>query len=989
MPGKFFKNILTKDKVEETSLQNEFSQLSDGIKRTDGTSTTAPVSLIGIVDSNNVRNKPGFTPNDSFNVINGSAQPTFGSAPLGWYGNLLDSHIDSVKFKTRKTISTEDKFRESKTFTDDKSTRDRYLIFNDSSQDYFRHGLAINGRTPIKTAKNEKEAWDGSNDRNYRLKTFKNTPYENEDPVMYGFEIIIDAISSPLLNGSVEDFIRSYSVVSEIQSRRIVLYDFKKQFEKIFKTKGNIYFQPDAPSSQLQSRANNAYAQAQSQKGEFRPGKKAYLSHYLQKIDGLDFLIERNDGSPESKSFVNYGTDKLTLSFTEDVSGTLATLSHLYKLLYWSRPNGKNIVPENLLRFNCEIVVCEVRNFNRVRKIVQSTPSKETLEIVKDNVSRYIYSLRECQLFFNQMSHEKTIDLSNIKMFGDAGPGHDVIMNFKYATTKYEKWVPDPESFGQYVGYNNGAIWKIGNKGAREERSTQKSEEGGTTGKIADSSNPRFYTVGTNTIRHNGVTTAIVLDKIDISPGDISDDPNFGPATGGNSVSGNSAGVADGAKGTSDISQNKKSNSTDQLGEDQGFTGPKSTKQNQKSGLDILKDNSKKVTNGLISSAKNFVVGEINNQIKIRAKLLENTINKIKLSVGLGGIEGSPKNVYPKPYTPSSFGPWFDVRKELMNFLTEDIAGLMGPTDPFQTSYSELNKLKPQNFGKSTNQIYNEKSQFGDTNQIKFGNSAEKNKVYGSLENIILTKSNPSESKNGFWRPIGEKDYSKIGFGLSNKGDHQKYPKPLSQGMNIIGILAQKLKSDIGYYTNLKYGFPRSFPNNKYYGSLENIIKNNSNPSEISSANGKLIPKPIGQKDFSKIGFGTNGYGDHQKFPQPLSSGQNLVGISTQQIKTNNGYYTNLKFGFPRSAPSVNYGTLENIIKGKSNPSQSSSDGGKVIWKPIGQKDYSKIGFGPNGYGDHQKFPAPVTQNIKKLEEVVKSNTKWSYPSNNQKFGKK
>jgi hypothetical protein len=899
MPGKFFKNILTKDKVEETSLQNEFSQLSDGIKRTDGTSTTAPVSLIGIVDSNNVRNKPGFTPNDSFNVINGSVQPTFGSAPLGWYGNLLDSHIDSVKFKTRKTISTEDKFRESKNFTDDKSTRDRYLIFNDSSQDYFRHGFAINGRTPIKTAKNEKEAWDGSNDRNYRLKTFKNTPYENEDPVMYGFEIIIDAISSPLLNGSVEDFIRSYSVVSEIQSRRIVLYDFKKQFEKIFKTKGSIYFQPDPPSSQLQSRANNAYAQAQSQKGEFRPGKKAYLSHYLQKIDGLDFLIERNDGSPESKSFVNYGTDKLTLSFTEDVSGTLATLSHLYKLLYWSRPNGKNIVPENLLRFNCEIVVCEVRNFNRVRKIIQSTPSKETLEIVKDNVSRYIYSLRECQLFFNQMSHEKTIDLSNIKMFGDAGPGHDVIMNFKYSTTKYEKWVPDPESFGQYVGYNNGAIWKIGNKGAREERSTQKSEEGGTTGKIADSSNPRFYTVGTNTIRHNGVTTAIVLDKIDISPGDIVDDPNFGPATGGNSVSGNSAGVADGAKGTSDISQNKKSNSTDQLGEDQGFTGPKSTKQNQKSGLDVLKDNSKKVTNGLISSAKNFVVGEINNQIKIRAKLLENTINKIKLSVGLGGIEGSPKNVYPKPYTPSSFGPWFDVRKELMNFLTEDIAGLMGPTDPFQTSYSELNKLKPQNFGKSTNQIYNEKSKFGDTNQIKFGNSAEKNKVYGSLENIILTKSNPSESKNGFWRPIGEKDYSKIGFGLSNKGDHQKYPKPLSQGMNIIGIAAQKLKSDLGYYTNLKYGFPRSFPNNKYYGSLENIIKNNSNPS------------------------------------------------------------------------------------------QSSSAGGKVIWKPIGQKDYSKIGFGPNGYGDHQKFPAPVTQNIKKLEEVVKSNTKWSYPSNDQKFGKK
>jgi hypothetical protein len=808
MPGKFFKNILTKDKIEDTSLQQEFSSLSDGIKRTDGTSTTAPVSLIGIVDDNNVRQKPGFTPNSSFNrSVLSSVQPAFPPAvPNGWYGILLDSHIDSVNFKNRKFIETEDKFRESKSFLSDKSTRDRYLIFNDSSQDYFRHGFAINGRTPIKTAKNDREAWDGSNDTDYRLKTFKNTPYENEDPVMYGFEIIIDAISSPLLNGSIEDFIRSYSVISEVQSRRIVLYDFKKQFEKIFKTKGSIYFSPDAPASELQSKANNGYAQSQTQKGEFRPGKKAYLSHYLQKVAGLDFLIERNDGSPDSKSsFVNYGTDKLTLSFTEDVSGTLATLAHLYKLLYWSRPNGKNIVPENLLRFNCEIVVCEVRNFNRVRKVIQSNPSKESLEIIKDNVSRYIYSLRECQLFFNSMSHEKDIDLSNIKAYGDGGPALDVVMNFKYSTTKYERWVPDAEFFGQYVGYNNGAIWKIGNKGAREERSTQKSEEGGTTGKIADTSNPRFYTVGTNTIRHNGVTTAIVLDKIDIVPGDKEDESNFGPATGGNSVSGNSAGIGD-TKGLKDISKINKPTSTDQLGDDEGFAGAKSTKKENMTELDIFKANSKKVAVGILNSAKNFVVGEINNQIKIRTKLLENTINKIKLSTGLGGLESGPKNVYPKPYTPNSFGPWFDVRKELNNFLTEDIAGLMGTTDPFQTNYSELNKLKPQNFGKSTNTIYDEKSKFSDINLIKFGNSNEKNKVYGTLENIIKTKSNPSEHNGLIWKPIGEKDFSKIGFGISNKGDHQKYPAPIIQNV-------QKIEDIVK--SNTKWSYPS---NNEKFG---------------------------------------------------------------------------------------------------------------------------------------------------------------------------
>jgi hypothetical protein len=32
-------------------------------------------------------------------------------------------------------------------------------------------------------------------------------PFENNDPVMFGFEIVIDSVSSPLLNGSITDFL--------------------------------------------------------------------------------------------------------------------------------------------------------------------------------------------------------------------------------------------------------------------------------------------------------------------------------------------------------------------------------------------------------------------------------------------------------------------------------------------------------------------------------------------------------------------------------------------------------------------------------------------------------------------------------------------------------------------------------------------------------------------------------------------------------------
>ena len=57
------------------------------------------------------------------------------------------------------------------------------------------------------------------------------------------------------------------------------------------------------------------------------------------------------------------------------------------------------MIPENLLRFNCEIIVSECRNFNRTRKNLQSG----NLEILKDNLSIYIYSLKECQFWFDKM----------------------------------------------------------------------------------------------------------------------------------------------------------------------------------------------------------------------------------------------------------------------------------------------------------------------------------------------------------------------------------------------------------------------------------------------------------------------------------------------------------------------------------------------------------------------------------------------------------
>ena len=383
------------------------------------------------------------------------------------------------------------------------STRDHYLLFNDNATDYFKHGLQIIDNLGV--IEDNK-----SQDSKMRLSQFSNTPFENTDPVMFGFEIVFDAVNSPLLNGSVIDFLNEYNQISEIRSKIPVYEDFKHQFIKFFKTAGSI--RVDTDKAMLSKNKTN-YANTEANKNDVdffsARGRKPYLNYYLKKVGGLANLIEAN--TPETKKFlVDYRKDIITLGFTEDVSLSVSTLAHLYKLLYWSKPNGKSLVPENLLRFNCDIIVSECRNFNRVRKALAG-PNSGNLEIIKDNVSRYVYSLRECQLYFNTMPHNADIDLGNIATYDD----YSIQFDYKYSSVKFERFSPTTDGFGQYIGYDGGAIWKVGNKGERSNRGTQSSSG-------SDTSNPRFYTVGGNKWNQNGTDKALVLQYFgDVTINDV------------------------------------------------------------------------------------------------------------------------------------------------------------------------------------------------------------------------------------------------------------------------------------------------------------------------------------------------------------------------------------------------------------------------------------------------------------------------------------
>ena len=528
-----------------------------------------------------------------------------------------------------------------------------------------------------------------------RLSQFKNTPFENNDPVMFGFEIVFDTIGSPLLNGSIIDFLNQYTQISELRSRIPVYEDFKHQFIKFFKTAGSVNVDTDRA---MLSKNKTNYANTEAHKNDVdffsARGRKPYLNYYLKKVGGLANLVEAN--TPETKKFlVDYRKDIITLAFTEDVSLSVSTLAHLYKLLYWSKPNGKNLIPENLLRFNCDIIVSECRNFNRVRKAL-SGPDSGNLEIIKDNVSRYVYSLKECQFYFNTMAHNQDIDLSAIATYDE----YSFQFDYKYSTVKFERFAPTTDGFGQYVGYDGGAIWKVGNPGERSNRGTQ-SNSG------LDTSKPRFYTVGGNKWNQNGSDKALVLQYF----GNVVDNNGTQSVLKKPDTSTYDADISDlsALKDESDKSSTAAKAQADlekEIKTAQEITDtPKDVLKSNGLSLDFVKavENSnfasktlkELTTKGSGFSPQNFIerlkdqtVKSVKQEIKTlvngRVSLLSRTINKLLIGqVGGKGIS-PPQNIYTGPQDPMGIAMtnikdrfFYDVRNDLADFAGGALSDLL------------------------------------------------------------------------------------------------------------------------------------------------------------------------------------------------------------------------------------------------------------------------------------------------------------------------
>lgn len=591
MPDKlnqFFDDLNSKD---DPSLEKLKENSNGGISRTSGESGKSPQSV-------SPGNPKGFTPNDLYNSSD--------DVEVKWEGNIIEPKDGTIATDTNSRFNFDSAHNDG--WVEDKGplpTQNFYRIFGDESTDFFKHGLHIDGRTPNKVEKDNLHTSDGSDSTQnpFRLGSFVETPYENNDPVMFGFEIVIHGATSPLFNGGVEDFINQFGFLKEVGSRSNIIANFKQQFFKFFKSNTPI-----------------------TSTGTDITSDRFYLSYYLKKVSGLENLVESNT-SEKSKSFVDYKKDLIKLSFTEDVSLSIGSMAYLYKLLYWSKINGKNIIPENLLRFDCDIIVTEVRNFKRVKK---SLSGANGVDILKDNLSRYVYSLYECQMFFDKMPHDIEVNLGDPPKAFD---NYEMSFNYKFSSMRFEKWVPKYVDSGSSNGkpdpqYSGGGQYSrlTNDRMDPYEVKTNETNVTSTDGSTITSQSPQ--------------PKPFIVEKYSVSQG---------TTTAGR----------DG--------QNPEN------GEDTDNSG------NEMSNMDRFKASSKKAATNLAKNVEKAAIRQLNSMINVRARLLNNSIDKIRNSIGIGRMS-APTNVYKPPGGASNPNSrfFYDIQNGLRDFLGESLGGALG-----------------------------------------------------------------------------------------------------------------------------------------------------------------------------------------------------------------------------------------------------------------------------------------------------------------------
>jgi len=406
----------------------------------------------------------------------------------------------------------------------------------------------------------------------YFTKTFT----DNEDPTILGVDIEFKIKDSPIFNGSIDDFISAYgSNYTEISSRQVFLDNFKSHIFKFIK--------PDV----------NSLVNAKESK-----------YYFLQSIKGLDNLMPSS-----KKQFAKYPEDKIDLEFLEDVSQDMGYLSSLYRTLSVSKINGKDIILENLLRFDIDITISEIRNYKRT--IIDPKNPKRAL-VFQDQISKYTYRLYECQFILDQMPHGDSV--SN----GDITPvkPYNISFNYKFSTMKFIK-------FNGNVTLNPDGTCKIDYFLINNKRKNLIKYGSSESNKISDNGDLLSPDIISNRIESyptipSAVAPVFGLDEIVPSPNDT-------------------LGFVGSLKNITPTIEDLKKAEASKLKNTQNQLNPKSIKARLARSI-----NFDQLERGLINAG----IRQANRTILVQAALLNRAIDQIRNSVPYAGRINPPNNVY-------------------------------------------------------------------------------------------------------------------------------------------------------------------------------------------------------------------------------------------------------------------------------------------------------------------------------------------------------
>ncbi len=447
--------------------------------------------------------------------------------------------------------------------------------------------------------------------------------FDNEDPVFFSFEVEIDILNSPLFNGEAEAFINSIGVNNtEVSSRLSILKEFQKELGRYFR------FNANPQNTNTGNSVSSAIFKTD-------PRKRYY---YVNKVGGLHKLNESNT-SGKQNAFTDYRNDLISVSFFEDTTLNLGTLYSLYKLLYWSRLNGKNIIPENLLRFDCRIIVSEMRDFVQAKKVYQSGNSGVFMQILKSNLSRYVYNLYECQFFFDKPSHPDIVDIGSAP---NATSNYEISFNFKYSNMIFERYSPNIVNSGTSSYTDNGSYKILTNRDGYVENSILKHNP------LKQSFKEFELSTKSSTILD------AFTDKESKHPSWVEIQDSTSPPT-----------------GTINAYKNFQNTNLKTLYQSQQVTPAEHSNPN------IWEKAGKSLFNNLKKSVLNEAQSQINKQFSV----LNVALDKIRNSYGVGRMP-APTNVYfPNP-NGTTYGFhnsfFFDVQNSLRNFGGDILGGALG-----------------------------------------------------------------------------------------------------------------------------------------------------------------------------------------------------------------------------------------------------------------------------------------------------------------------